>query len=667
MSVQAMRQTELAIYFFYGLSYVTMGIAITTVLGRPTKLSLIKALPWLAAFGLVHGFHEWIEMVALVPGLESLERTAAFGAAVLGTLSISAFFLFQFGIELCREELGKAKSWRLIPLIFLLSWIVLTAISGIEIYPFYAFLFGHVTARYFIYFPANVASGAGVYLLYRSLYHGNYKRVAIWFLLAALFFWANAVFAGLIAPNAPFWPASVVNSEAFLGLFGIPVIVFRAICAIGITVFVMLGVRVFDIEESALRERRKREFEVLDKLSGMVARSVTPSTAMPEILKVILEESPLALAAGAIFLRRPDTDELWLEAAINLSSRYVTEKSTQPILVGREQLGLVAKSGEATYGRLENHPDVAIAVSDPGEYGAFAIAPFVSKGRCFGALLAMTPKGIEFADEDKKFMEAMGGQLGMTLENALLEEQRRIASILQQSLLGPVPVIEGMDIGVRYEPATVRMIVGGDFYDFFELPDGALGVVVGDVSGKGLIAASLTSSAKNTIRAFLYESPSPARALLRTNKVLTKVVSPGQFVTALALVLRRDFSFTYSGAGHPRPLLCNAACRHMKMGFGLPIGAFKDADYIDAEGKIELKGYLLLYTDGLIDAKRDGKIFGEEGLETVIAERKGASSSELSEAATRAAKEFGGGKLHDDVAVVVLRRIAEEFSIKFIS
>ena len=131
--------------------------------------------------------------------------------------------------------------------------------------------------------------------------------------------------------------------------------------------------------------------------------------------------------------------------------------------------------------------------------------------------------------------------------------------------------------------------------------------------------------------------------------------------------MRRNFTFTYSGAGHPRPLLCDEACRHLYKGFGLPIGAFPDVHYIDSKGEMRKNAYLVLYTDGLTEAKRGGEIFGEDRLESAMAGLRSASAREVADRLIGSAKDFAQGELHDDLALLVLRRVSNEFAVKFTS
>ncbi|MCL5291862.1 MAG: serine/threonine-protein phosphatase [Actinobacteria bacterium] len=494
---QLLRQNEVVAYFLYGLAYFSMGTTLLAVLRRPSGLPLIRALPWLAGFGIVHGVYAWIEMLMLVPGYAQLSTTRLFFAVLhLAPLGISAGLLFQFGVTLIRNLMVDGRFLRYLPLSFFGAWLLTSVVFGATGGPQGLSINGDVAARYLLYLPGSIASGVAFYLQYRLLNGRKYGRFALYSLAVAGFFLLNAFFAGVIVPKALFWPASALNVDRFYKAFGLSSIDFRALCAVGVSTFVFLGTRVFDAEESAARKRRENE----------------------------------------------------------------------------------------------------------------------------------------------------------------LEEERRIARVLQESLLSPTPYIEGVEVKVYYKPATARMIVGGDFYDFIELPDGRLAMVIGDVSGKGLNAAVLTSTAKNTIRAFMYEDPSPASVLKRANQVLTNVVLPGEFVTVLVVVLGFDYEFDYASAGHPPILLSGADCRYLEDAQGMPLGIFASSKYIERTGKLSSYGFMLLYTDGLIDARRGADFFGDEGLRDSVRRLRALDASGIANGVARTALEFASGNLHDDMALVVLRR-----------
>ena len=161
-------------------------------------------------------------------------------------------------------------------------------------------------------------------------------------------------------------------------------------------------------------------------------------------------------------------------------------------------------------------------------------------------------------------------------ENArLYERERGIAETLQQSLLSVPADLDGVQLGHFYGSATENTRVGGDFFDVFELADRLVAFTIGDVSGKGLEAASLTALAKNGLRAHAVEGDYPADAMRKTNDVLQRFTPTETFVTVFFAVLDTDSRvLSYANAGHPPPLLVGAQGVSELRGRGALLGAF---------------------------------------------------------------------------------------------
>jgi PAS domain S-box-containing protein len=242
------------------------------------------------------------------------------------------------------------------------------------------------------------------------------------------------------------------------------------------------------------------------------------------------------------------------------------------------------------------------------------------------------------------------------IENArLYEQQRFIATTLQESLIHPLPRIDGLQFGVAGKTAFEPDLVGGDFADVF-LMDGALvALLIGDVSGKGIRAAGLTETVMSTVRAFAMIDSSPGFILRKTNQLLMRHDSEGALVTAFLLVLDPSSgTATCASAGHPPPVLVHASsCSSLETVFGLPLGAV-DRDYVDAHATLVAGDTLVFYTDGVSEARHDIELFGEERLmKTVLALRE-RSPQELTEGLRDAVTEFAG-RLRDDLQVLALR------------
>ena len=247
---------------------------------------------------------------------------------------------------------------------------------------------------------------------------------------------------------------------------------------------------------------------------------------------------------------------------------------------------------------------------------------------------------------------------------ALEAEHRRsaetLAAILQESLVpADLPVLDGLELAARYLPADQER-VGGDFYDAFASGTG-LGLVIGDVTGHGPLAAALTGMARHTLRAIGRGDWTPASSLTHLNTAVldTKTSGERRFATVAAVRLDPDgaggLAASVGLAGHPPPLVLRADGRIEEIGrlgplLGwLPVPGFEDDTTILAPGDV-----LVLYTDGLVDAEDDAGPFGDDRLRTTLAGLHGADADTVASGLMDAVAAFAS-RLRDDVALLVAR------------
>lgn len=274
------------------------------------------------------------------------------------------------------------------------------------------------------------------------------------------------------------------------------------------------------------------------------------------------------------------------------------------------------------------------------------------------------------------FARALAAQASVTLENVHLfselkasyHRERKIAGTLQQSLLPSVPDNEQVDaiqFAHKYQAALDESYIGGDFFDLFSLGEHKRGVVMADVSGKGLKAAVQTAMLKYTLRGFALEDPdSPSRVLARVNDVLCSPMSSHDgFVTLFYAVLNTQTGeLVYANAGHEPPLVREAAggaVRPSPACDGLALGAMSGVVYEECRDVLAPGDLLLLYTDGLTEARADDGSFLElEGL-TALLPRADVSAAECVRAVYAGVSAFAGDVRRDDVAMLVLRRLPD--------
>jgi phosphoserine phosphatase RsbU/P len=232
-----------------------------------------------------------------------------------------------------------------------------------------------------------------------------------------------------------------------------------------------------------------------------------------------------------------------------------------------------------------------------------------------------------------------------------------LARALEQTLVPPEPpAIQGLDIAARYLPSGVGHLVGGDFYDVFQVGDDEWVVLLGDVCGKGTEAAIVTSLARYTLRGACVPEALPSRALARLNDELLRHRTD-RYCTVALLRLRRDghrWSGTVSCGGHPLPILRRANGQTSPIGRpGTLLGILPDPDLSDAEIWLDPGDAVVLFTDGITESRRGDSAFGNERLRASIAAQEGSADS-MATSLVAQVLEFQPAQ-RDDIALVVVR------------
>jgi PAS domain S-box-containing protein len=258
-----------------------------------------------------------------------------------------------------------------------------------------------------------------------------------------------------------------------------------------------------------------------------------------------------------------------------------------------------------------------------------------------------------YRDEEGKVLGVFAAARDMTAIKEL-EEQRAIASALQKALLDLPQRAPGVEFGHLYRSATQQAQVGGDFYDVFEANGGRIGLLIGDVSGHGVEAARTATLVKDVVHAFAHQFRRPYLVLRETNRLLVEKNLSGFVTVFLGLLDPETGTLVYSSAGHPPPLLLAERQAEPLTSASLPLGVFADARYRDVEIDIPKGALLLLYTDGLTEARRNGNFFGEAGLAATLAKLGSQPIEELPSALLNEVLSFSDGRLRDDVALLAV-------------
>jgi PAS domain S-box-containing protein len=407
------------------------------------------------------------------------------------------------------------------------------------------------------------------------------------------------------------------------------------------------------VREHAARaeaERVTRRLQAVQRLTDAALASPDLDELLRELLERIVEV--LGVDAAAVLLHDDEGHATVFQVAGGVA-------------VVREERWLLPGTGFAARVASEGAP---VAVEDAGAEDADAHPLGTSvtsllgvalrtRDRVVGALHVGSLFARRFAEEDAAILALAGERAALAIERArLFERERTIAQQLQRSLLpAELPRLPGIAAAARYQPGGAGTEVGGDWYDAIAVPDGRLLLVMGDVAGRGVAAASMMGQLRSAIRAYAVDERSPAELLGRLNGFLLGLAAETMATVAVVEVDVAAGTLRVASAGHPPALLVGAdgTARWLRPGRGVPLGAHDAPHLEEATEPLEPGATLVLYTDGLVEQRgedldlgmqrlRDAVLDGPEGLDALcdhVLARAGADGS-------------------DDVTLLVLRTLS---------
>lgn len=294
-------------------------------------------------------------------------------------------------------------------------------------------------------------------------------------------------------------------------------------------------------------------------------------------------------------------------------------------------------------------------------------APLIYKDKVIGVLdLEHTKRGF-FTEDHQRTVTTLAAQIAIALENARLYEEiakqeRRLerdmqmAHELQLRLLPPKnPKLTKLEVAAKFVPARA---IGGDLYDFFSYSSSRMGIVIGDVSGKGAPAAIYAALVSGILRSHTPIEPSPAEMLSAVNYSLSERRIDGQFVSLIyALWDERQSTLQVSNSGLPRPIYCQGGKTEVIDATGLPLGLFDDATYDEFTLRLKPGDLFVFFSDGILDARNPaGELFGRERAEQVASRCWEMSAQEVVNSLFDAVNEHTAGEeTFDDQTVVAIR------------
>jgi GAF domain-containing protein/anti-sigma regulatory factor (Ser/Thr protein kinase) len=254
----------------------------------------------------------------------------------------------------------------------------------------------------------------------------------------------------------------------------------------------------------------------------------------------------------------------------------------------------------------------------------WVVVPLATGSGVRGALHLSLRSPRALSEDERAWLRSMVSQCGLALERAALYEmEQTIAETLQRSVLpSSLPRVEGVELAARYLPGSAQLDVGGDWFDALQLPDGRLGLVVGDVVGKGVEAAASMAQLRNAIRAFSVDRLKPSSVLVRLNRLADEVLDTS-FATLVYLSVEPDTGLCrLSSAGHPPPAVAypDGRVELVESARGLPLGTGIASPYRQETLELPAGSVVVLYTDGLVERRGRAIDEGLEALRTAMAD-----------------------------------------------
>ena len=390
-------------------------------------------------------------------------------------------------------------------------------------------------------------------------------------------------------------------------------------------------------------------------------RELAGHRPLEELFPLIMDLTMEAVMAGRGILMTLDGAELRVRVArgdgfkISSTVRDRVLKNKESLLVRDAQLDTALKG--------------QMSIVQQKVRGIIAV-PLQTNDRVIGLLYLDSPMAIrEFTREDLNLLTVMANVAAIRIEHARLSEveeaERQMARDMQQAaqiqarlLPSAPPTVAGLDMAGK---TLACRTVGGDYYDFLKFPDGRVGMLVGDVAGKGMPASLLMSSLQARVQVLFEDSADLANKIARLNKTTCQNCPENRFITFFMSVADpATGELAYVNAGHNPPLLVRASGGFEALeGGGMILGIMPKAVYQERQAALLPGDVLVLFSDGVTEATDPGgQEFGEERLASLVCKLRDRPSSEIVDQILQAVLSFSeGAPAADDITVVIARKV----------
>src|SRR5829696_9059331 len=435
------------------------------------------------------------------------------------------------------------------------------------------------------------------------------------------------------------------------------------------------------VENARLYNRLQGTYRQVEQKNDQLVRSQSELRQQKEYFEALVLNSPVAIAIvdldENVVSWNPAAERLFGYTQAQAVGRSIDDlladtpqmhaevlKYTQQVSSGGQVDTVTRRSRQD--GTLVDVELLAIPVTVGGErVGTYAMYHDITELKRIEQEVRELNKGLEkrVAERTEQLKKALAKQQQEAQERERIEQELRVARLIQQTLLPrSLPELPGYDVAAYYQPARE---VGGDFYDFFEIEDGRMGFVVGDVTDKGVPAALVMATTRTMLRAAAQRLFSPGEVLKRVNEVLVAEIPPNMFVTCLYAILERESGrLTYANAGHDLPYRRRAGrsegAEELRAR-GMPLGLMPGMGYEEKEILLEKGESILFYSDGLVEAHdAHREMFGFPRLQGLVGTHRSGGSSLVSFLLSELSRFTGEDwEQEDDITLVTLERSEE--------